>query len=195
MPQGKSLSQRAASRSSSAAKSLEKTNIHLSNIKIDDLEELFRRDQIAVDSASSGSSPGFAISRKGSSSSSSPIERALMQKYTSRGDGPDVEKKIYDPVRDEVRKIERWIFEFENIGRKINESITFLKSTVEKERGHKPSPPCEACGILPITRRGACDECYDIWLDDGRPDFQRWCRYREALRNSEDGYSTRSEEV
>ena len=196
MPQAKSLSQRAAARLSGAAKSLEKTSVYLGTIRLDDLEELFRRDQIAVTSASSSSSPGFAISRKGGTSSSSPTERAVLASYRSKGDGPDVKRKIYDPVRDEVRKIEKWIFEFENIGRRINESIAYLKDTAEKERSHKPSPPCEACGIFPITSRGMCDGCHLRWVTEGRPDFQRWCRYLQSLREYiEDSHLPRSEQV
>lgn len=140
---------------------------------------------ISVGVASNSGSPGFAISRKGSSSSTSPTERNVLAKYGNKDNGPDIEKHVHDPVREELKKIERKIFDAEENLRQAYESMEFLRVGVEKERGRKPSVPCEACLILPAVKMGFCHPCYVEWTELGAPDRQRYVAYKTQALSSE----------
>ena len=184
MAQG--LNQRAQARVKRLASSLETLNKTLSKIRVGDLEELCRRDMIPVTLSNSGSSAGFAVSRSGGSpSSSSPTERAVIAKYSSRGDGPDFERTVKDPLRDDLKKIERWIFDAENLMRQAEELIIYVRDGVEKKRGRETSTPCEICEILPAVKTAMCMTCYQTWIDAGAPDRGRYRAYHLALRSSD----------
>jgi hypothetical protein len=172
------LNQRAQQRQKRVLESLENINKFLVKLKEDHLEELFRRDQVGVDTyAASGTGSSIVGFSRGSNSELTPTERAA--------ENNGFKKKQSDPVRDETKKIERDIFKAEEYLRMAAESLTFLRSGVEKKRGRETTAPCEACGILPISKTGLCSECFLGWAENGYPDRQRYISYLNATRNSE----------
>ena len=184
MAQG--LNQRAQARVKRMASSLENINKLLAKVKISDLEELCRRDMIPVTLSNSGSSAGFAVSRSGGSpSSSSPTERAVIAKYSSRGDGPDIARTVKDPLRDDLRKIEKKIFDAEESIRQAEELLVYIRDGVEKKRSRETSTPCEICEVLPAVKTAMCMPCYQSWIDAGAPDRGRYRAYHLALRSSD----------
>lgn len=173
-----SLNQRAQQRLKRVQESLESTNKFLARLKVDHLEELFRRDQVGVDTyAASGTGSSIVGFSRGSNSELTPTERAA--------ENNGFKKKQSDPVRDETKKIERDIFKAEEHLRMAAESLTFLRSGVEKKRGRETTTPCEACGILPQVKTALCGGCWIEWCENGSPDRQRWVAYKNAIRNSE----------
>ena len=176
MSQG--LNQRGLQRLKRVSDSIENSNRFLVKLKTDHLEELFRRDQIGIDTyAASGTGSSIVGFSSGSNSELTPTERAA--------ENNGFKKKQSDPVRDETKKIERDIFKAEEHLRMAVESLTFLRSGVEKKRGRETTAPCEACGILPISKTGFCVGCFLEWVENGSPDRQMWVAYKNALRNSE----------
>jgi hypothetical protein len=180
MAQG--LNQRGIQRLNRVSTSIENINKFLVRLRMDHLEELFRRDQIGVDTyASSGTGSSIVAFNRGASPELTPTERAA-----ERNSGfPNTGRKQGDPVRNEIKKIERDIFKAEEHVRMAVESLTFLRSGVEKKRGRETTEPCEACGILPIVKTGFCSPCYLEWVENGSPERQRWVAYKNATRNSE----------
>jgi len=146
-------------------------------LNLKDLEELVRRDDIEITSFSSGGGAGFAVSRRGSKSSSSSVERAVIASMEGR--------KVYDPVRENVKKIERRLIETEENLRLIHESILAMKETVEKKRKRQPSEPCEICTVLSSVKTAMCIPCYMEWVEAGAPDRFRWKAYKRGILSSE----------
>ncbi len=179
------LNQRALARYNRIVKSLENGAKFSAKIRPEDIHEACKRDMISVGISSGSSSPGFASARKGSSSSASPVERAVLAKYGNKDDGPDIEKHVHDPYREDFKKAERKIFEAEALYRQAYEILEFLKSGVEKVKDRVTTAPCEACLVLPATRQGFCDGCFLEWTDYGAPDRQRWVAYKTGQLNSE----------
>ena len=176
MSQG--LNQRGVQRLKRVSDSIDNVNKSLGLLKVDHLEELFRRDQIGVDTyAASGTGSSIVAFNRGSNPELTPTERAA--------ENNGFKKKRSDPVREETKKIERDIFKAEEHLRMAVESLTELRSGVERKRGRETTTPCEACGILPIAKTGFCNECYLDWLDNGSPDRQRWVAYKNGTRNPE----------
>lgn len=173
----KKLSRRSQMRLKRMIESIENINKFANRIKMEDLEELVRRDSIAVDSSGGSSGSSFAIARSGGKPNSSSVERAVISKVEG--------KPIKDPVRNEVKSIERWIIQSEENLRQIHQSINFLKEGVEKKRNRVTSEPCEICMVLPAVKTAMCITCYAEWVDAGAPDRFRWKAYKRALTSSE----------
>jgi len=172
----KSLNQRSQQRLKRMVESLENINKFANKLKIEDLEELVRRDAISVDNYTSSSS-SVAVARSGGLPSSSSVERAVMAKERN--------KKPYDPVREEVKSIERKIIQAEDNMRQIIQSIQFLRDGVEKKRKRPTSEPCEICMVLPAVKSAYCTPCYMEWVDAGAPDRFRWKAFKRELKSSE----------
>lgn len=172
------LNRRSQQRLKRMVDSLENINKFANKLKIEDLEELVRRDAIPVDRSSGGSS-GVAIARSGGNPSSSSVERAVISNMEGR--------KIDDPVRREVKNIEQKILRSEENLRQILESIAFLKEGVEKKRSRVTSEPCEICVILPAVKTAMCATCYAEWVENGAPDRFRWKAFKRELTSPE-GY-------
>lgn len=170
------LNRRSQQRLKRMVDSLENINKFANKLKIEDLEELVRRDAISVDTLSSGSS-GVAIARSGGNPSSSSVERAVIAKMEGRK--PD------DPVRREIKNIEQKILQSEENLRQIMESINFLKEGVEKKRNRATSEPCEICMVLPATKTAMCGTCYAEWVAEGAPDRFRWKAFKRELTSSD----------
>lgn len=170
------LNQRSQQRLKRLVDSLENINKMVAQLRIEDLEDLVRRDTIGVDTrVSNGSS--FAVARTGSSSSSSSVERAVIAKLEGR--------KPRDPVREEVKRIERQIIQSEENLRQIHQSIDFLKEGIEKKRKRASTEPCEICVILPAVKTAMCIPCYTEWVEAGGPDRGRWKAYKRELTSSD----------
>lgn len=172
----KSLNRRSQQRLKRMVESLENINKFANKLRIEDLEELVRRDAIPVDSLASGSS-GVAIARSGGKPSSSSVERAVIAKMEG--------KRPHDPVREEVKAIERKIIQSEENMRQILESINFLKEGVEKKRNRVTSEPCEICMVLPAVKTAMCGVCYEEWVTAGAPDRFRWKAFKRELTSSD----------
>jgi hypothetical protein len=156
--------------------SIDNINKFVGKLRVEDIEELVRRDSIAVDSnAPSGSS--FAVARSGGMPSSSSVERAVISRVEGR--------KVSDPVRDEVRAIERSIIQAEENMRRIIAGIKNLNDTVEKKRTRQPSEPCEICVVLPAVKTAMCIGCYQEWVENGAPDRFRWKAYKRQMLSSD----------
>ena len=172
------LNRRSQQRLKRMTDSLEAIGRFTNKISVTELENLVRRDEVGIDSyAVSNTGTSIAASNRGSSSELTPTERAA--EISMRG------KKPYDPVREEVRKIERRILQSEENLRSIVESIKFLKEGVEKKKKRQTSEPCEICMVLPAVKTAMCGDCYVQWVDAGAPDRFRWRAYMHQLTNSE----------
>ena len=175
----KKLNRRSQQRLKRMTDSLEAIARFTNKISIVELENLVRRDEISVDSyAVSNTGTSIAASSRGASSELTPTERAA--EISMRG------KKPYDPVREEVKKIEKRIIQSEENLRQIVESIKFLKEGVEKKRKRQASSePCEICEVLPAIKTAMCSDCYVQWVDAGAPDRFRWRAYMHQLTASD----------
>lgn len=172
------LNRRSQARIKRMNESLENSSTMLNRIEKSELEELICRDEISVTTADSGGGSSFAIARRGGKPSGSPVERAVIARLEGR--------KPFDPVREEVKKIERLIIQAEENLRQVHASIVLLKEGVEKERGRKPTTePCEICTILPAVKTAMCFECYKEWVDAGGPDRFRWKAYKRQMTSSD----------
>jgi len=173
----KKLNRRSQQRLKRMLESIENINKFANRIKIEDLEELVRRDAIPVDVYGGSGGSSFAVARSGGKPSSSSVERAVISKVEG--------KTQKDPVREEVKSIEKWIIQSEENLRKIHQSINFLKEGEEKKRKRPTSEPCEICVVLPAVKTAMCIPCYIEWVDAGAPDRFRWKAYKRALTSSE----------
>jgi len=177
-PMAKKLNRRSQQRLKRMTDSLEAISRFTNKISVVELETLVRRDEIGVDTyAVSNTGTSIAASSRGASSELTPTERAA--EISMKG------KKPYDPVREEVRKIEKKIIQSEENLRQIVESINFLKEGVEKKKRRQTSEPCEICEVLPAVKTAMCSDCYLDWVDAGAPDRFRWRAYMHQLTNSD----------
>ncbi len=94
-----------------------------------------------------------------------------------------MERSIRDPFRDDLRRLEKYLFELESLSGKIVLLQGFLSGSQE-EKTRARTEPCLACGVLPITRTGFCKDCHTEWQDHGSPDRARWIAYKTAMRNA-----------
>lgn len=170
------LNRRSQQRLKRMVESLDNINKFLNKLRVEDLEELVRRDAIAADGSYSSSS-GVAVARSGGKPASSSVERAVIAKMEGR--------KVSDPVREEVKSIERKIIQSEENLRQIIQSINFLKEGVEKKRARPSSEPCEICLVLPMVKTAMCASCYAEWVDAGAPDRLRWKAFKRELTSSD----------
>jgi len=173
----KPLSRRAQQRRDRILESLSNTAVLLSKIKAEDVEELIRRDAIEVD-GSSGGGIDIGMPRSASSNSSSPVERAVIAKMEGKG--------LKDPVRAEVKSVERNIIDGEHSFIRALQSIVMLRDGVEKQRQRsQASAPCEVCEILPAAKQALCLDDWADWVANGAPDRQRWVAYKTKARSSD----------
>lgn len=121
---------------------------------------------------------------RGGGSGSTPTERAVLSRYSSRDGGPDVERRVRDPFREDLRELERWVFELESLSTKIVERQKYLFYAEEKKRHEVSSAPCEANCPLPAQKSGFCEEHFNEWRSIGC-DRQRYVMYCQQTRNSE----------
>ncbi len=149
------------------------------------MSELFRRDQIGPDTfAKSATGSSIVANSRGGGSDNTPVERALLSRHISKGDGPDMERRIRDPFREDLRELERWVSELESLSAKIVERQKYLFHAEEKKKRETASSPCEANCHLPAQKSGFCDEHYVEWRSIGC-DRQRFVMYCQQTRNSE----------
>jgi len=173
----KKLSRRSQQRLKRMSDSIDSINKLVNRLNLADIEELIRRDEIPVTGANSGGGGSFAVARNGGKPSGSSVERAVIAKMEGR--------KVYDPVREQVKKIERRIIDTEENLRQIHESINAMKDGVEKKRSRQTSEPCEICMILPAVKTAMCIGCYGEWVENGAPDRFRWKAYKRMLTSAE----------
>lgn len=174
----KKLNRRSQQRLKRMTDSLEAISRFTNKISVAELETLVRRDEIGIESyAVSNTGKSIAASNRGASSELTPTERAA--EISMNG------KRPYDPVREEVRKIERKIIQSEENLRQIIESISYLKEGVEKKKKRQATEPCEICKILPAVKTAMCSGCYIQWVNAGAPDRFRWRAYMHQLTNSD----------
>ena len=171
------LSRRSQQRIKRMTETIDSINKMANRLNLKDFEELVRRDDIEVTASNSGSSPGFAASRSGSKSSSSSVERNVIANLEGR--------KVYDPVREQVKKIERRLIEIEENLRLVHESVFAMKENVEKKRKRQTTEPCEICAVLPAVKTAMCISCYMEWVDAGGPDRFRWKAYKRQILSTD----------
>jgi hypothetical protein len=171
------LNRRSQQRLKRIVDSLENISKFVNKLNMGEIEDLIRRDAIVVDGPSSAPSSSFAVGRSGGSSSSSPVERAVIARVEGR--------QQRDPVRETVKSIERKIISAEESLRQIHVSIEMLNMDVEKKKSRKASEPCEICLILPAVKTAMCITCYTEWVEVGAPDRFRWRAYKRQITNSE----------
>ena len=169
------INRRSQQRLKRMQESLENISKFTNKIKVQDLEELVRRDSIPVDGG--GGSSSFAVSRSGSRPDSSSVERAVLEKEKNG--------TIKDPLREAVKNIERLIIQSEDNLRRIHLSINALKEGVEKKKSTQTTEPCEICMVLPASKTAMCVVCYMEWIDAGAPDRFKWKAFKRALTSSE----------
>lgn len=173
----KPLSRRSQQRRDRIVESLSNAAILLSKIKIEDIEELVRRDAIEVD-GSAGGGVDIGMPRSASNNSSSSVERAVIAKMEGKG--------LKDPVRAEVKSIERNIIDGEHNFIRALQSIVMVRDGVEKQRKRAAaSAPCEVCEILPAVKQALCLDDWADWVSNGAPDRQRWVAYKTQARSSD----------
>jgi hypothetical protein len=171
------LNQRGKQRVKRMSDSLENINKMLNRLNRDELETLVRRDQIPI-TPSYGGSSSFATGRSGGGkSSSSIVETAVIANIEGR--------KIYDPLRDNLRKIEKKIIDAEEAIRQVQELIKGINDPVEKKRSTQTSEPCEICMVLPVVKTAMCIPCYQDWVLNGAPDRFKWKAYKRQITSSE----------
>jgi hypothetical protein len=171
----KKLNRRSQQRLKRMQDSLENIVKFTNRIKIEELEELIRRDSIPVDSITGGSD--FASGRSGSRSETSSVERAVIAR--------EKHGEIKDPLREAVRNIEKLIARTEDNLRQVQGSMKALKDGVEKKRSTQTTEPCEICVVLPAVKTAMCLPCYVEWIDAGAPDRFKWKAFKRALTSSE----------
>jgi len=172
------LNRRSQQRLKRMVESLENINKFAAKLRLEDLEELVRRDSVSIDSSnSSGSGSNLAIARTSGKPESSSVERAVIAKVEGR--------QPRDPVREQVKNIERLIIKSEENLRQIHQSINFLKEGVEAKRSRVTSEPCEICVVLPAVKTAMCIPCYSEWVDEGAPDRFKWKAYKRQLTASD----------
>lgn len=172
------LNRRSQQRLKRMVDSLENISKFSNKIKIDDLEELVRRDAVGVDTyAASNTGSSVVLSSRGSSSELTPVERAVEASAFGR--------KTNDPVRREIKNIEQKILQSEENLRRIIESINFLKEGVEKKRNRATTEPCEICMVLPAVKTAMCATCHAEWVGEGAPDRFRWKAFKRELKSSD----------
>jgi len=118
--------------------------------------------------SSTGSS--IVASSRGGSSELTATERAAEQRMSGR--------KVRDPFREDLRELERWLFDMESLSTKIVERQKYLFYAEEKKRQERASVPCEANCPLPAVKSGFCDEHFDEWKATGsqRQTFVMFCQ-------------------
>lgn len=126
--------------------------------------------------ARSGTGSSIVASSRGGSSELTPTERAAEHRISGR--------KIRDPFREDLRELERWMFELESLSTKIVERLKYLFYAEEKKRRETSSAPCEANCPLPAQKSGFCEEHYAHWRSTGA-DRQRYVAFHQQTRNSE----------
>lgn len=171
------LNRRSQQRLKRVIESMENISKFVNKLKIEDIEDLIRRDAVPVEGPSSAPSSSFAVGRSGAPSSSSPVERAVIAKVEGR--------QQKDPVRETVKSIERKIISAEESLRQIHVSIEMINSDVEKKKSRRTSEPCEICAVLPAVKTAMCIPCYSEWVEVGAPDRFRWKAYKRRITNSE----------
>jgi len=171
------LNQRGQQRIKRMYDSLENISKMLNRLKREELEELVVRDQITV-TPSYGKSGGFAVGRSGGGkATSSIVETAVIANMDGR--------KVHDPLRENLKRIERNIIQAEEAIRQIHETIRVINDPVEKKRSTQTSEPCEICMVLPAAKTAMCIPCYQDWVDNGAPDRFRWKAYKRQITSSE----------
>jgi len=93
-------------------------------------------------------------------------------------------RKTRDPFREDLRELERWIFELESLSAKIAERQKYLFYAEEKKRNERASVPCEAACPLPAVKSGFCEEHFNEWRSTGA-ERQRFVMFCQQTRNSE----------
>ena len=171
------LNRRSQQRLKRMLESIDNINKFATRIRVEDIEELVRRDATTIDTYGNTAGSSFAVARTGGKPNSSSVERAVIAKVEG--------KPIKDPVREEVKRIEKWIVQTEENLRQVHQSIKFLKEGVEKQRKRPSSEPCEICMVLPAVKTAMCPTCYSEWVDVGAPDRFRWRAYKRAITSSE----------
>lgn len=171
------LNRRSQQRLKRVTESVDNITKLVNRLKLSDIEELIRRDQITVEPGTMSSSSGFAGGSRGSKNNSSPVERAVIARLEG--------KSVRDPLREEVRHIEGLIIDAENALQKIHQTIKFLNENVEKARSRTTSDPCEICMVLPAAKTAMCFDCYKEWVENGSPDRMRWRAYKRQLTSVE----------
>jgi hypothetical protein len=158
-------------------KSVEKVDINRGQFDPAAGEELLRRDQVGPDTfARSGTGSSIVASSRGGSAELTPTERAAEHLLSGQ--------RVRDPFREDLRQLERWLFEFEDLSSKIVERQRYLFYAEEKKRKETASVPCEAACPLPAIKSGFCDEHFEEWKATGA-DRQRFVMYCQQTRNSE----------
>ena len=170
------LNRRSQQRLKRMVDSLENITKAANKLRIEELEELVRRDSISVD-GSTGNGTSVAVARSGGMPSSSPVERAVIQRMEGR--------QPRDPVREQVKSIERKIIQTEENMRQILTIMKALKDGEEKQRKRPTSEPCEICMVLPAVKTAMCVDCYTEWVEAGAPDRFRWKAFKRALTSSD----------
>jgi hypothetical protein len=128
----------------------------------------------------SGTGSSIVASSRGGSSELTPTERAA-----ERNSGfKDTGRKQKDPFREDLRELERWMFELESLSTKIVERQKYLFYAEEKKKKETSSAPCEANCPLPATKAGFCDEHHAEWRATG-VDRQRFVMFCQQTRNTE----------
>ena len=95
-----------------------------------------------------------------------------------------MERHTRDPFREDLREMEKWVFELESLSTKIVERQTYLFYAEEKKKKETSSAPCEANCPLPAQKSGFCEEHFEEWKSIGC-DRQRYVMYCQQTRNSE----------
>lgn len=130
--------------------------------------------------ARSGTGSSIVASSRGGSSDLTPTERAAERNSGFPGTG----RKERDPFRDDLRDLEKMLFEFESLSTKIVERQAYLFYAEEKRKKETASAPCEANCPLPASKSGFCDEHYAEWRSIGC-DRSRFVLFCNATKNSE----------
>ena len=169
------MSQRTKERLTRMVKSVEKTDINRGQFDPEAWAELLRRDQIGPDTfARSGTGSSIVASSRGGSSELTPTERAAEHLLSG--------KRVRDPFREDLRELERWVFELESLSTKIVERQKYLFYAEEKKKRETASVPCEAACPLPAEKSGFCEEHFLHWRTTGA-DRQRYVYFCNQTRN------------
>ena len=143
---------------------------------MDTLPELFRRDQVGVDTyAKSSTGSSIVAGSRGGSSELTATERAADQNMSSR--------KMRDPFREDLREFERWLFDLESLTEKIVHRQQYLFYAEEKKLKETSSVPCEANCPLPAVKAGFCEEHFAEWKQTG-VDRMKFVFFYQQTRNS-----------
>ena len=171
------LTRRSQQRIKRMTESIDAISKLANRISLAELEELVRRDQIVVTAGDYGGGGSFSVSRRGSTPGASPVERAVIASVEGR--------KVHDPLKEQIKLIERHIIEAEESLRRIHESMKAIREGVDKEKVRKVSDPCEVCLVLPAAKTAMCIDCYKEWVAAGAPDRFRWKSYKQQVVDTE----------